>query len=75
MFLRLLDSGALHDDMFSFFLFIKVEPDQLFVYHVSSKACAAGYANSSAGAREAIDQDGNVYTVTLEGRKQMVNAR
>ena len=52
-----------------------MEHDQLFVYHVSSKACAAGYANSSAGAREAIDQDGNVYTVTLEGRKQMVNAR
>ena len=54
-----------------------MEHDQLFVYHVSSKACAAGYANSSAGAREAIDQDGNKYTVTLEfgGRKQMVNAK
>ena len=56
-------------------LFIKVEPDQLFVYHVSSKACAAGYANTNAGAKEAIDQDGNTYTLTMEARKQMVNAK
>ena len=58
-----------------FWFFIKVEPDQLFVYHVSSKACAAGYANTSAGAKEAIDQDGNTYTLTMEARKQMVNAK
>ena len=58
-----------------FWFFIKVEPDQLFVYHVSSKACVAGYANTSAGAKEAIDQDGNTYTLTMEARKQMVNAK
>ena len=58
-----------------FCFFIKVEPDQLFVYHVSSKACVAGYANTSAGAKEAIDQDGNTYTLTMEARKQMVNAK
>ena len=58
-----------------FWFFIKVEPDQPFVYHLSSKACATGYANTSAGAKEAIDQDGNTYTLTMEARKQMVNAK
>ena len=48
-----------------------MEHDQLFVYHVSSKACAAGYANT----KEAIDQHGNTYTLTMEARKQMANAK
>ena len=45
------------------------------LFHISSKTSVAGYANSIMGATEVCGLDGDLTTITIEGRKSLQNAK
>ena len=54
---------------------LQENPEQLFLYHISTKCSMASYANSIHGCKSVLGNDGKTYPIDKQLRQRLTNAR